>query len=255
MSQITSQMSLMRSQISSMRSQSSQMRSLRVNITEKFNPLTHSIFKFCKRKMYQCQNCEKTFSRKNNMKRHQIQTCKGKAQNGNILNPTSMIQPSKDKIIGQPDKDNVVGNILNKAVQRANVDMNVKPLTNKVPFHPKSSAAIPSEAVDAVKINSLSDIAMHSGKSDSEETDSDSEVESSESSDSEGELSQDDVEFMPNNVEELKQAFRDLFNKLHGNIAIYNKLVFLLDELKRMGGLTKEECNAMNICLQEKMNI
>ena len=205
--------------------------------------------------MYQCQNCEKTFSRKNNMKRHQIQTCKGKVQNGNILNSTSIIQPNKDKIIGQTSNKDIVGNILNKAVQRANVDMDVKPLTNKVSLHPIKSAAIPREAVDAVKLRSLSDIATHS---DSEETDSDSEMdsmESSESSDSEGELSQDDVEFMPNNVEELKEAFRDLFNKLHGNIGIYNKLVFMLDELKRMGCLTKEECNAMNNCLQEKMNI
>ena len=205
--------------------------------------------------MYQCQNCEKTFSRKNNMKRHQIQTCKGKVRNGNNLNTTSLIQPNKDKIIGQPSDKDIVGNILNKAIQRANVDMDIKPLTNKVPFHQKKSATIPREAVDAVKLRSLSDIPTHSSKSDSEETDSDSEVESSESSYSDGELSQDDVEFMPNNVEELKKAFRDLFNKLHGNIGIYNRLVFLLDELKRMGGLTKEECNAMNNCIHEKMNI
>ena len=125
------------------------------------------------------------------MKRHQIQTCKG--QNGSIPKPTSVIQPSKDKIIG---------NILNKAAERG--QMGVK--SNKVP---KKSSVIPIEAVNAVKLNSSP---KHS---DSEETDSDSEMDSEENSDSGSESAKDDVEFMPNKPEELKEAFKDLFKQFY----------------------------------------
>ena len=34
-----------------------------------------------------------------------------------------------------------------------------------------------------------------------------------------------DVEFMPDNPEDLKKAFRFLYNKLHRNIYLYNRLV------------------------------
>ena len=83
-----------------------------------------------------------------------------------------------------------------------------------------------------------------------EESESDSNT-----SDSEEKESDPEVQFMPDNPEDLKKYFRLLFNKLHDNVDIYNKLVFMLDELERMGCLTKEECNAMNKCLQEKLNI
>ena len=58
-------------------------------------------------------------------------------------------------------------------------------------------------------------------------------------------------EFVSDNSEDLKKQFRELFD----NIGVYNKLVFMLDELKSMGCLIEEECNAMNKCLQEKMGV
>ena len=73
--------------------------------------------------MYQCESCEKTFSRKDNMKRHQTQTCKGQKQN--ILKPASTVQP----------KDKIVGDVLNKIIRR--VDMDVKPMAQQIPTKPK----------------------------------------------------------------------------------------------------------------------
>ena len=84
------------------------------------------------------------------------------------------------------------------------------------------------------------------------ETESDPESDENESTDPE-------MDFMPDNPEDLKKHFRKLFNELNHNmdhnIDIYNKLVFMLDELERMNCLTEEECNAMNKCLSDKMRV
>ena len=58
---------------------------------------------------------------------------------------------------------------------------------------------------------------------------------------------------MPENPEELKEAFRNLYKKFRRDIEMYDKLVLMLDELQRMKCLTKEECNAMNEHLQNKI--
>ena len=187
--------------------------------------------------MYRCQNCSKGFSRKNNMKRHQIQTCKGHEQKdvvGGIIN-------------NNPVKVPILGDIINKVVQGSD-DMSIKPMTKKAPSSNKPTV-VPIAVNNKPK--SLTANESEESKSDSEletdsETESDSELETdSESSDPE----------MPDNPKELKEAFRDLFNKLHHNIGIYNKLVLMLDEMERMNCLTKEECGAMNEILQERIGI
>ena len=183
------------------------------------------------------------------MKRHQIQTCKGQKQN--ILKPTSIIQP----------KDKIVGDILNKVIRR--VDMDVKPMAQKIPTQPPKKLDLPVEVVNnIIKPKSLSDIAIEVERkttpdptdmdTSDEESESDSDMDISDSTDKESDL---DDEFMSDNPKDLKKEFKQLFNKLHNNVEIYNKLVFMLDEMKRMSCLTKEECDAMNKCLQEKMGI
>ena len=62
-------------------------------------------------------------------------------------------------------------------------------------------------------------------------------------------------EYMIDNPEDLKEAFRNLYNKFQHNIEIYNKLVFTLDKLKKINCLTKEECDALNENLQSKIAI
>ena len=60
---------------------------------------------------------------------------------------------------------------------------------------------------------------------------------------------------MPDNPEELKAAFRNLYQKVHNNTKNYNKLVLMLDELQRMKCLTEKECNGVKVHLQEKIGI
>ena len=57
------------------------------------------------------------------------------------------------------------------------------------------------------------------------------------------------------NPEDLKEAFRNLYNKFQHNIEIYNKLVMMLDEMEKINCLTKEECKALNENLKNKIAI
>ena len=102
---------------------------------------------------------------------------------------------------------------------------------------------IPIQAVKALKPKSLSDLAADiEMRSDSED-----------SSEDETEEEEIDYEVMPDNPKELKEAFRNLYKQFRRDIDMFNKLVLMLDELKRMECLTQEECNAMNKHLQNKL--
>ena len=161
-------------------------------------------------------------------------------------------------------KENIVGDIINKVVQRANMD--VKPMTEKTPSLPKISMQV----VKALKPKSLTDLEVEM-KSDSEESTSSedetalkpksltelpaemkSDAEESTSSEDETEGEEIDYEVMPDNPEELKKAFRKLYKKFRRDIEICNKLVLILEKLERMKCLTKEECNAVKEHLEKK---
>ena len=162
------------------------------------------------------------------MRRHELQSCKPKQ-----------------------NKDSV-GDILNKVVQRAN--MNVEPIKEKTSSYLKpmteepttlkpatKKPMIPIQAVKALKPKSLTDLAADiEMKSDSEDSD-------------ETEEEEEEYEIMPDNPKELKEAFRNLYYKFRRDVGMYNKLVLMLDKLERLNCLTKEECNAMNDHLQKKL--
>ena len=161
--------------------------------------------------MYQCHNCNKEFTRKNNLRRHEIQSCKAQVNNDSV------------------------GDIINKVVRRANMDVELKEKPKK--------PMIPIQAVKALKPKSLSDLAADiEMRSDSEDL-------------SEDETAEEEInyEVMPDNPQELKEAFRNLYKKFRRDIEMYDKLVLMLDELKRMDCLTQEECNEMNKHLQNKL--
>ena len=67
--------------------------------------------------------------------------------------------------------------------------------------------------------------------------------------------SESDSDSIPDNPEEVKALFRQLYKKLHHNIERFSKLILLLDELLHMGYLTKEEYNEMNNNLQKKIGM
>ena len=162
------------------------------------------------------------------MKRHQIQTCKGQEQ-----------------------KDDIVGDIINKVDRRA--EMDIKPMFKKTP--PKNSVAevVPIEAVNAIKPKSLTDLLVEiEGNSDSEDSDESTyESEHMETDQSTSENESDDNEFMADNPTQLMKASRKLYEKLQHNLETYNNL---LEEMHRMNCLSKE-CNSLNEHLQKKMGI
>ena len=65
----------------------------------------------------------------------------------------------------------------------------------------------------------------------------------------------EDEEYMADNPGDLKEAFRNLYNRFQHNTEIYNKLVMMLDEMEKINCLTKEECKALNENLQNKIAI
>ena len=161
----------------------------------------------------------------------------------------------------EPKSDSkTVGDILNNVVQRVDMDKPImkntylpkkamipaqaalKPTMEKTHSPKNTMDEVPIQAVEALKPRSLSDLAadieMKSDSEDSDETEEEEEI---------------DYEVMPDNPKELKEAFRKLYFKFRSDIAMYNKLVLMLDELERMQCLTKDECNAMNKHLQEKL--
>ena len=125
-----------------------------------------------------------------------------------------------------------------------------------------STSSLPNERVNSVLPKVLSDLPLKldsqtDSASDSEPVASDAETDSASDSNSEASDADifEDIEFMPDNPNELKAAFRNLYRKVHNNTENYNKLVLMLDELQRMKCLTKEECNGVQVHLQEKIGI
>ena len=132
--------------------------------------------------------------------------------------------------------------------------MDIKPMTEKshkkpiipIQTHKPMTDKVPNKPIQEIlKPKSLSDLAA----------DIEIESDSEDSSEDETEEEEEEMEYemMPDNPKELKEAFRNLYKKFRRDIDMYNKLVLMLDELKRMECLTQEECNAVNEHLQNKL--
>ena len=224
-----------------------------------------------------CVRCNKTLASRQSLWNHR-QRCKDSKDelhatlgDGLVIKSRSITPPvHKEKIVSDiinkvgkmqepksdTGKEDIIGNFLNKVAQVANI--NIEPMTEKTsslsiqePLKPKSLTDLSSEMESEKptsslnktykKTKSLIDLPAEM-KSDSEESTS-----------SEDEIIEEEVEVMPDNPEELKEAFRNLYKKFRRDIKIYDKLVLMLNELERMKSLTKEECNAMNEHLQKKI--
>ena len=179
-----------------------------------------------------CVRCGKTLASPQSLWNHR-QHCKDRTTKDNLHKTSGKGLIIKPRIGSTPvHKEKFIADIIN----------NVRAKDQG------STSILPKERMS--KMNSvlpkvLSDLLLDS------EPDSDSE------SDSEGSVAEvsNDIEFMPDNPEELKAAFRSLYQKVHNNTKNYNKLVLMLDELQRMKCLTKEECNGVKVHLQEKIGI
>ena len=168
-----------------------------------------------------------------------------------INNAGKMQEPKSDT-----GKEDIIGNFLNKVAQVANI--NIEPMTEKTsslsiqePLKPKSLTDLSSEMESEKPTSSLNE--MYKKTKSLIDLPAEMKSDSEESTSSEDEIIEEEVEVMPDNPEELKEAFRNLYKKFRRDIKIYDKLVLMLNELERMKSLTKEECNAMNEHLQKKI--
>ena len=192
-----------------------------------------------------------------------------------INNVGKMQEPKSDT-----GKEDIVGNFLNKVAQITNMRPMLEKtssLSNQEAQKPKSLNDLVAELKSGKKTSSVNEMALKSKSlndlvaelKSEKPTSSVNEMalkpkslpdlpvemksDSEESTSSEDEITEEEDEVMPENPEELKEAFRNLYKKFRRDIEMYDKLVLMLDELRRMKCLTKEECNAMNEHLQNKI--
>ena len=219
-----------------------------------------------KKKWNTCAKCKKTLASYKSLWQHK-KKCKF-----NDANRQSKVNVADPPFYQPRDQEKIVEDILNNVSQRAN--MNVEPMTNKVPLKKLMNQTV--QKVPNISDSEMTDLDSESELDENESTASESEenhenkTNDNDSTDSESEDNSEnmknenrstdsELDSIPDNPEDMKKCFRILFNELHYNIDrnvdIYNKLVFMLDELDTMNCLTEEESNAMNKCLSDKMRI
>ena len=181
-----------------------------------------------------CVQCGKTLASPQSLWNHR-QHCKDRTTKDNLHKTSGKSLIIEPRIGATPvHKEKFIADIIN------NVRAKDQGSTSILPKERKSK-------MNSVLPKVLSDLPLRSDS----EPDADSECDSEESV---AEVS-NDIEFMPDNPEELKGAIWNLYQKVHNNTKNYNKLVLMLDELQRMKCLTEKECNGVKVHLQEKIGI
>ena len=144
----------------------------------------------------------------------------------------------------QKDEDwEKVGDIINRAVERANMDteptMSVTPMKAS-PQKPEVKD-VPIKALNAVKPKALTDLAMEiDGKTDSEDETEDVAMETDGESDSEDDIEEEENDNVAiKRIRQLADAVINLLKRIHQDIETYKGL---LDRLGRMGCLNEKEC-------------
>ena len=127
-------------------------------------------------------------------------------------------------------------NILSTVYQRAGMDSMTTEASQSKILSRATNARNPTES--SMKVDDESD-SDQSNSSDKDARDED-EIE---------------YEVMSDKFSQLTKAFRNQYHKLDSNIEIYDKLLLMLDEMKRLNLLTKEECSVMNEYLMKKIRI
>ena len=174
--------------------------------------------------MSYCDKCDKMFASRQSLWKHRQRKHAGKKEN-NIAH-----------------KEKFLADIMNNVTQRAKD----QPITSTLPIKRVNSVVPkPKALIDFKSEKKLESEAASDSEDQSTTSYSDSEPE-------EIDISENDE---PDNLEELKAAFRNLYKKVHSNMENYNKLVLILDELYHVNCLTKEECDGIKLSLRKKIGI
>ena len=147
-----------------------------------------------------------------------------------------------------------VGDIINRAVERANMDTEPTMSVTPIKASPKKPEVkdVPIKALNTVKPKSLTDLAMEiDGETDSEDETKDVEMETDGESDSEDETEEDEKDNKAiKRIRQLADAVINLLKRIHQDIETYKGL---LDRLGRMGCVNEEENLGMIQAIQDKL--
>ena len=223
-----------------------------------------------------CDKCDKMFASRQSLWKHRQRKHAVKKEN-NIAHKEKFLADIMNNVTQRTSKDNAIEDGLQETSGNGLI---IRPRIGSEPAHKEkltadiinnvtqrgkdqgSTSILPKERVNSVLPKVLSDLPLKldsqtDSASDSEPVASDAETDSASDSNSEASDADisEDIEFMPDNPKELKAAFRNLYRKVHNNTENYNKLVLMLDELRRMKCLTREECNGVKDHLQKKIGI
>ena len=230
--------------------------------------------------MSNCGKCHKNFATRQSLsihrkRKHPEETSKpGENKRLIAYNIVNGIVNGEKK----PDNNSLKVTDMKPRIKRIK-NVSKKPVVQKTT--PVLTPKIKQEIVDSIlKPKSLLELATEKEGIQSESADSESESESAESSteseDSEleeSESSSNDLsepeenseesensdknkyKLMPSNPKKLMKLFRELYLKFHDDVESYNNLVLMLDEMKLKKCITKDEGDALNKDLQEKMGM
>ena len=181
-------------------------------------------------KFHICVRCSKTLASPQSLWNHR-QRCKASAIKDEKFS-SSNEQTRKHDLV-PAHKEHFLADIINNVRAK---DQRTTPILPIKQMNPKPDALIDFKSEEKSQCESDSEYTTFNSDSESEET----------------EISEDD---QPDDLEELKAAFRNLHKKVHNNMENYNKLVLILDELYHVNCLTKEECDGIKLSLQKKIGI
>ena len=177
-------------------------------------------------KVHICVRCSKTLASPQSLWNHR-QRCKASAIKDEKFSSSNGQTRKHDS--APAHKENFLADIINNVRAK---DQRTTPILPIKQMNPKPDALIDFKSEEKSQCESDSESTTFNSDSESEET----------------EISEDD---QPDDLEELKAAFRNLYKKVHNNMENYNKLVLILDELYHVNCLTKEECDGKVITLEK----
>ena len=181
-------------------------------------------------KVHICVRCSKTLASPQSLWNHR-QRCKASTIKDEKFSSSNEQTRKHDS--APAHKETFLADIINNVRAKDQGTTPILPITG---MNPKPDALIDSKSKEKSQCESDSESTTFDLDSESEKT----------------EISEDN---QPDDLEELKAAFRNLYKKVHNNMENYNKLVLILDELYHVNCLTKEECDGIKLSLQKKIGI
>ena len=171
-----------------------------------------------------CDKCDKIFASRQSLWKHRQRKHADKKEN-NIAHKEKFLADIMNNVTQRTSKDNAIEDGLQETSGNGLI---IKPRFGSTPVHKEKfiadninnvthsvkdqdrTSSLPKERMNSVLPKVLTDLPLKLDSETDSASDSDSEASDAESS--------EDVEFIPDNLKELKSAFRNLYKKVHNNM-------------------------------------